>query len=83
MPTTQLPKLQTPLDSKDSFVIDINGDISDKYSIIVYDMQGKSVVNREVSGNKCIISLDNCVSGIYFVKISSENSVITKKIVKN
>ncbi len=72
-----------PNPSKDSFVIDVNGEVSAKYSIVVYDMQGRSVVNTEVSGNKCVISLSNCVSGIYFVKISSENSIITKKIVKN
>ena len=69
--------------SKNTFIIDVNGDVGAKYSIVVYDMQGKSVVNTEVSGNKCVISLDNCVVGVYFVKISSENSIITRKIVKN
>ena len=72
-----------PNPSKNTFIIDVNGDISVKYSVVVYDMQGKSVVNTNVSGNKCVISLDNCVVGVYFVKISSENRVITKKIVKN
>ena len=72
-----------PNPSKNTFVIDVNGIVSDKYSVVVYDMQGKSVVNTKVSSNICVISLDNCVSGVYFVKISTTNSVIIKKIVKN
>ena len=72
-----------PNPSKNTFIIDVNGDISAKYSVVVYDMQGRSVVNTEFSGNKCVISLDNYVSGVYFVKINSENCIITRKIVKN
>ncbi len=72
-----------PNPSKNVFNIDVNGNMSGKYSVVVYDMQGRSLITSEVSGNKAVISLDNYVSGVYFVKISNENSIITRKIVKN
>ena len=54
--------------------------------IQVYDLTGKIVSSKtEFQNNQSIISLDlsNISSGIYFVKIVSENQSVTKRIIKN
>ena len=54
--------------------------------IQVYDLTGKIVSSKtEFQNNQSTVSLDlsNISSGIYFVKIVSENQSVTKRIIKN
>lgn len=55
--------------------------------IEVYDISGKLILQKnglEVSGNnQTNIDLSNTSTGVYFVKISTENNTITKRIIKN
>lgn len=55
--------------------------------IEVYDITGKLIMKKdslEVSGNnQTNIDLSNTSNGVYFVKISTENNTITKRIIKN
>jgi hypothetical protein len=54
--------------------------------IEVYDISGKIILqknNLEVSNNQTNIDLSNALNGVYFVKISTENNTITKRIIKN
>ena len=54
--------------------------------IEVYDISGKLILiknNIEVANNQTNIDLSNTSDGVYFVKISTENNTITKRIIKN
>jgi hypothetical protein len=54
--------------------------------IEVYDISGKLILQKnqlEVSNNQTNIDLSNTSDGVYFVKISTENNTITKRIIKN
>ena len=54
--------------------------------IEVYDISGKVILqknNFEVTNNQANIDLSNTSDGVYFVKISTENNTITKRIIKN
>lgn len=54
--------------------------------IEVYDISGKLILQKnklEVSNNQTNIDLTNASNGVYFVKISTENNTITKRIIKN
>jgi hypothetical protein len=54
--------------------------------IEVYDVSGKLIQqknNLEVQNNQTNIDVSNASNGIYFVKITTENNTITKRIIKN
>lgn len=54
--------------------------------IEVYDISGKLILQKnslELTNNQTNIDLSNTSNGVYFVKISTENNTITKRIIKN
>jgi len=58
----------------------------DPNKIEVYDITGKLILEKnklEVSDNQTNIDLSNASNGVYFVKISTENNTITKRVIKN
>ncbi|MEE9407514.1 MAG: FG-GAP-like repeat-containing protein [Polaribacter sp.] len=52
-------------------------------SIQIFDVSGRQILVKEVSGSKTNLDLTKNVSGIYFVKISIDNKQKVIKIVKN
>lgn len=55
-------------------------------SIEVYDISGKLILQKnqlEINNNQTNIDLSTTSNGVYFVKISTENNTITKRIIKN
>lgn len=52
--------------------------------IEVYDLTGKTIVSQNYNNNSNLtqLNLSNISEGVYFVKISSENSNIVKRIIK-
>ena len=53
---------------------------NDSYSISIFDMQGKKVFNK-LTDASTQISVKSLDSGVYFVRVTSENSTITKKLI--
>lgn len=52
-------------------------------SIVIFDVQGKEVWNREsISSSKIDIAIPNLESGIYFIVIRSTNKTWVRKLVK-
>lgn len=49
-------------------------------SIRLYDMNGKELLSFENADNHCRIPIERLSAGIYFVKISHHNNIITQKI---
>ena len=55
-------------------------------TVDVYDLTGKIVYSKSEFQNnpsQFLLDLSSISSGIYFVKISSDNQSITKRIIKN
>jgi hypothetical protein len=53
-----------------------------KLIINVTDVNGKSVLHREISSS-ATIELNDCSQGMYFVKLKTDNEVKVYKLVKN
>ncbi|NHM02781.1 T9SS type A sorting domain-containing protein [Flavobacterium difficile] len=72
-----------PNPSNGIFTIDF-GDLSPE-KIEIYDISGKliQIKNQFEASNQTKIDLSAGATGIYFVKISTENNTITKRIIKN
>jgi hypothetical protein len=54
--------------------------------IDVYDISGKLILEKkqlEISNNQTNIDLSKTSDGVYFVKITTEDNTITKRIIKN
>ena len=54
-----------------------------KSDIYVYDFSGKLILNSSFSDDNTSIDLSNYSTGVYFIKIVTENQIINKKIIKN
>lgn len=52
-------------------------------NVQVYDVYGKLLMTVEVNGNTTTIDASSFSSGIYFVKVKTENGVVTKRFLKN
>jgi hypothetical protein len=52
-------------------------------TISVFNLIGEMVISKQVTEGKHIIDLSNEANGSYFVSISTEKEVITKKIIIN
>lgn len=51
-------------------------------SIIVYDVQGKVIVESQPMEHQTVISLDAINSGVYIIQIQNETSTTTRKLIK-
>jgi hypothetical protein len=64
-----------------------NGELSPEFNsgvnVDVYDVFGRNVLSHQLSTVNCQLSIKNLPSGIYFIRMQTENEVIIRKIVKN
>jgi hypothetical protein len=74
-----------PINSGDNFYINMDLNESVDMNIQIIDITGKSVHNQSVKAtegnNEISVNSQSLNTGMYFVKLSSENGVTTKKIV--
>jgi len=61
-------------------IITIEGE--DIQQIIIYDIQGKIVLNKQKQSNIIITDISNYSKGIYFIKAICSNNIVVKKIIK-
>ena len=52
-------------------------------NVEVYDAYGKLLFTVEVNGNAAALDLTGYAKGTYFVKVTTEKGVVTKRVVKN
>ncbi|MDD4395564.1 MAG: T9SS type A sorting domain-containing protein, partial [Bacteroidales bacterium] len=50
--------------------------------VVVYDVTGKAVYRNHFCNNRIELDLSNLYSGIYILKITSDNKIYTKKFIK-
>ncbi|MBC7642888.1 MAG: T9SS type A sorting domain-containing protein, partial [Flavobacterium sp.] len=73
-----------PNPSKNIFKVAL-GEVVPK-SLEVYDIAGKVIISQKdfkIIGNETQLDLTNASSGIYFVKIATDEQTTTKRIIKN
>tara|TARA_B100000809_G_C15100180_1_gene516597 strand:+ start:320 stop:1606 length:1287 start_codon:yes stop_codon:yes gene_type:complete len=70
-----------PNPTKGLFTVGLN-QLDDNASVVVYTVVGKEIVNQKLSTKQTVINLKEYNSGIYFVKITNGDNVITQRIVK-
>ncbi|MFT4612375.1 MAG: plastocyanin [Glaciecola sp.] len=71
----------SPNPAKSYFTLDLET-FTNNSTIEVYDVLGKKVVNRKVNAMSSTFDVSNWNSGLYIIKVSSENSVLMKRFVK-
>ncbi len=49
--------------------------------LVIFDATGKIVMTQFFSGNKLILNSDELNSGMYFLKVTNNNKIFTKKVV--
>ena len=57
-------------------------EITDKMTYRVFDIKGREVLNKQIRSNKEQVDLSKEASGIYFLKIKTDNDTIEYKIIK-
>jgi subtilisin family serine protease len=71
-----------PNPNNGKFLIEINEYVEEKVSVSVFDIFGKKVFDDVFSSNNFQVETTNLSTGIYFVKISSNNINETIKFIK-
>lgn len=72
-----------PNPTNGSLNIEIPNDIFDKQAeISIYDFLGKKLLTKKTTQNSTIINIKNLASGSYIVKVSSNDILFTKTIIK-
>ena len=72
-----------PNPSTGLFTADLSG-LSEKSTITVYDIIGNVILTKEAASNtNQSIDLSNQANGSYFIRITNDTGVITKKIILN
>lgn len=66
--------------SNENFIVKSTGKIIEKLE--VFDVSGKLVLSKNKPANQYEIPANNLAKGVYFVKISQENKLTIKKILK-
>jgi hypothetical protein len=59
-----------------------NNDRLESTSITVYDLIGRQVLTQKTTANAVELDMSNLAKGTYLVKIDANNSVYTKKIIR-
>lgn len=62
-------------------ILNIKSKDNQKISFVITDINGREIISKTSNDNN--INVSNLKKGIYFVKITNDNSSITKKIIKN
>jgi hypothetical protein len=71
-----------PNPTNSTITIDLGESITDNATIEIIDLLGKNLYLKEVSTKTNQINLEKFSNGIYIVKFSNSNGIITRKIIK-
>ncbi|WP_041758281.1 T9SS type A sorting domain-containing protein [Psychroflexus torquis] len=63
-------------------IININSEYSQRYTIIVYDIFGKVLIQEEKTTNKTKLDLSNLINGVYLVSFQDGLKRYSVKIIK-
>ncbi|MFT5848686.1 T9SS type A sorting domain-containing protein [Psychroserpens sp.] len=85
--TLSLPSVEannfsvSPNPAKNKFTLDLETFANDS-TIEVYDVLGKKILNRKINAISSTFDVSSWNSGLYIIKVSSQNTVLMKRFVK-
>ena len=71
----------SPNPNNGEFTVQLNSISSTKTTLEIFDLLGKKIHIQDLKGKQTAISLKNIEKGIYLVKLTRENQIVTSKIV--
>jgi hypothetical protein len=71
----------SPNPAKNKFTLDLETFANDS-TIEVYDVLGKKILNRKINAISSTFDVSSWNSGLYIIKVSSQNTVLMKRFVK-
>jgi hypothetical protein len=66
---------------KDIITFDIL--MEENHEVLIYDINGRLLLSKEISDNNNTVNVGHLISGIYQMEIKSDTKTFTKKIIKN
>ncbi|MFD1064235.1 T9SS type A sorting domain-containing protein [Winogradskyella litorisediminis] len=72
----------SPNPSKNNLNVEINYNSENDYFVEVYDVLGKQIFKTQLKRNITNINVSNWRSGVYLVKLSSDQTTLTKRFMK-
>ncbi len=89
-PTMSIPEIENtnisiyPNPSSNNINIQIDEIANKNFIIEIVDTSGKQLFKQKINQNTSIISIKNLTKGIYYIKVlNNNNSIVSKKIIKN
>lgn len=79
-PSNNLVLYPNPTDNEIN--IERNSEFNSNMDLTIYDMQGRTVTKKTLKNGETKINIESLLKGVYFVKVSSEEYIGTKKIIK-
>lgn len=71
----------SPNPAKNNFTLNLNA-VTSNSKLEVYDVLGKKILNRRINSITSTYDISNWNSGLYIIRLSSENTVLMKRFVK-
>lgn len=62
-----------------STILTIHG-LNPNSTVTIYDINGKMLITREMTGNQ--VDISNLLKGIYTLRVTDKNGIFTKKVIK-
>ncbi len=81
---SELNCLLYPNPSNGNYVIEINTDQNENYTIDIFDLSGKNILTQNgslISGSNTILIAQNFVAGVYLVKVKTDSGEMNVKVV--
>jgi hypothetical protein len=69
-----------PNPTTSSSILQLNAQLKDA-EVVIYDMLGKEIVRKKLTGNRMEIEKGSLESGVYFVRVSTEERQYVQKII--
>ena len=74
----------SPNPSDGYFTVNFANDLKEKLNFTIFNLIGQKISEQEsYDSNEVLLNLSDCPTGTYFLKITSSNDIITKKLIKN
>jgi pimeloyl-ACP methyl ester carboxylesterase len=71
-----------PNPANDNFTLYIQNEANEQVFVSIYNLQGKKIDERMFTGEFSVFDISHYATGMYFVRIQTEQGMVTKKIVK-
>lgn len=70
-----------PNPANDVVTVSLNGAVEDNASVVIYDIQGRTVKQSNLTASANIINVQDLTSGVYFVNVANGAKKEVKKII--